>query len=64
MRTRKSFVIRWLKTVDANLQDERSVIDVEHVQSGNTWRVSSIEEAAETMKKTAVSGEAVAEAEE
>ena len=50
MKTRKSFFIRWLRTFDSN-KNELSVIDVEHIQSGDTWRVSSIEEAAETMKK-------------
>ena len=50
MKLKKSFVIRWLKTFDSN-QTELSIIDLEHVQSGNTWRVNSIEDAAETMKK-------------
>jgi hypothetical protein len=49
MRIKKSFVIRWLKTLDSN-RNEVSIIDVEHVQTGDLWRVSSIEEAAETMK--------------
>lgn len=50
MKTRRSFFIRWLKTFDSS-KNELSVIDVEHIQSGETWRVSSIEEAAETMRK-------------
>lgn len=50
MRTRKSFFIRWLKTLDPD-KKQISIIDVEHVQSGETWRVTSIEDAAEMMKK-------------
>ncbi len=50
MKIRKSFIVRWLKTLDTN-NDELSIIDVEHVQSGETWRLSSIEEIAEAMKK-------------
>lgn len=49
MKIRKSFLIRWLSAVDRH-KNERSVIDIEHVQSGEQWRVSSIEEAAEMMK--------------
>ena len=50
MKIRKSFIVRWLKTLDSN-KNELSIIDIEHVQSGDTWRVPSIEDAAETMKK-------------
>ena len=50
MKIRKSFFIRWLKTFDSD-KNELSVIDVEHVQSGETWRLSSIDEIAETIKK-------------
>ena len=50
MRKRKSFVVRWLKALDSH-KNEVSIIDVEHVQSGETWRVTSIEDIAETMKK-------------
>jgi len=49
MKTRKSFLLRWLQIRDAN-KGELSVIDLEHVQSGEKWRLSSIEEAAEMMK--------------
>ena len=50
MKIRKSFFIRWLKTFDSD-KNELSVIDVEHVQSGETWRLSSIDQIAETIKK-------------
>ncbi len=50
MKIRKSFVVRWLKSIDTN-KNECSIIDLEHVQSGETWRLSSIEEIAEAMKK-------------
>lgn len=49
MKTRRSFLVRWLHAIDPE-QRETSIIDVEHVQSGETWRFSSIEEAAEKMK--------------
>lgn len=46
MITRKSFFIRWLLVRDEERrQEERSVIDIEHIQSGNNQRVSSLEEA-------------------
>ena len=50
MKIRKSFLIRWLMSVDKH-QEEHSVIDVEHIQSGHKHRVSSLEEASEWMKK-------------
>lgn len=46
MKTRKSFFIRWLLFRDEDiLQEERSVIDIEHIQSGASRRLSSLEEA-------------------
>lgn len=46
MITRKSFFIRWLLVRDEEKQqDEKSVIDIEHIQSGDTRRVSTLEEA-------------------
>lgn len=44
MITRKSFLIRWL-LFRGEEQEEKSVIDIEHIQSGNNQRVSSLEEA-------------------
>jgi cell division protein FtsL len=44
MMTRKSFFIRWLLVRDEKEQ-EKSVIDIEHIQSGDSQRVSSLEEA-------------------
>ena len=52
MKTRKSFLIRWLHSLDSN-KNEMSIIDLEHVQSGDKWRLSSIEEAVEKMKSVA-----------
>lgn len=49
MKKRKTFLIRWLVTIDRE-QIERSVIDIEHIQSGNKHRVLTIEEAAQWMK--------------
>ena len=46
MITRKSFFIRWLVVRDEKAQQkEKSVIDIEHIQSGDCQRVSSLEEA-------------------
>ena len=46
MITRKSFFIRWLLFSDEEQhQEKQSVIDIEHIQSGNNQRVSSLEEA-------------------
>lgn len=50
MKIRKSFFIRWLMTIDQNKQ-ECSLIDIEHIQSGDKHRVASLEEANEWMKK-------------
>lgn len=45
MKIRKSFFIRWLLVRDEEqLQDEQSVIDIEHIRSGTNRRVSSLEE--------------------
>lgn len=52
MKIRRSFYIRWLLSVGGERQPERSVIDIEHIQSGDTKRVSSLEEAGEWMKGT------------
>ncbi|MDQ4123317.1 MAG: hypothetical protein M3209_17925 [Acidobacteriota bacterium] len=49
MKVRKSFFIRWLMTFDQN-KKVHSVIDIEHVQTGDTWRSSSLEETYEWMK--------------
>ena len=46
MITRKSFFIRWLLLRDEEEQeDEKSVIDIEHIQSGHKCRLSNLEEA-------------------
>lgn len=46
MRIRKSFFLRWLLFRDeAREEADRSVIDIEHIQSGQKQRVSSLEEA-------------------
>lgn len=46
MITRKSFFIRWLLVrAEEAQQEEKSVIDIEHIQSGESQRVSSLEEA-------------------
>ena len=50
MRIRESFLIRWLKTFDSK-KNEISIIDIEHIQSGDQWRASSIEDATEILKK-------------
>lgn len=50
MKIRKSFYIRWLLSRGGERQTERSVIDIEHIQSGEARRVSSLEEANEWMK--------------
>jgi len=52
MITRKSFFIRWLLFRDEEQQqEEQSVIDIEHIQSGNNRRVSSLEEASLWMRE-------------
>lgn len=51
MVTRKSFFIRWfLLGKDEKSQEERSVIEIEHIQSGSSQRVSSLEEAGQWMR--------------
>lgn len=52
MITRKSFFIRWLLFRDEkDEQEEKSVIDVEHIQSGDSQRVTNLEEAALWMQE-------------
>lgn len=51
MKIRKSFFIRWFLSVDEQKQSRRSVIDIEHVQTGDKHRVSTLEEAGEWMSK-------------
>lgn len=52
MITRKSFFIRWLLFRDEDgQQEERSVIDVEHIQSGSKRRLSNLEDAALWMRE-------------
>lgn len=50
MIIRKSFLIRWLLYTEEAKDEERSVIDIEHIQSGNNQRVSSLEEANQWMR--------------
>ncbi len=51
MITRKSFFIRWLLfSKDEKPQEEHSVIEIEHIQSGSSQRVSSLEEAGQWMR--------------
>lgn len=51
MITRKSFLIRWLLVRDEKeQQEEKSVIDIEHIQSGNSCRLSNLEEASQWMR--------------
>ena len=55
MITRKSFFIRWLLVSDEEEQkDENSVIDIEHIQSGDKCRLSNLEEA--SYHKNLISG--------
>lgn len=50
MVIRKSFLIRWLLYTEEEKHEERSVIDIEHIQSGDNQRVSSLEEANQWMR--------------
>jgi hypothetical protein len=51
MKVCKSFFIRWiLFTNDEKPQEEKSVIDIEHIQSGASRRVSSLEEVSQWMR--------------
>jgi hypothetical protein len=60
MITRKSFLIRWLLYRGENGQkEEKSVIDIEHIQSGASQRVSSLEEAKQWMQDVQVETENV-----
>ena len=57
MMTRKSFFIRWLLVRDEEMpQKEKSVIDIEHIQSGDSRRVSSLEEANQWMREIEADG--------
>jgi|GEM_PF-5178601 len=49
MTIRESFVIRWLRTVDQE-SSGNSIIEIEHVQSGERTRVETFEQAAEAME--------------
>ncbi|HEX8289186.1 MAG TPA: hypothetical protein VF556_14390 [Pyrinomonadaceae bacterium] len=51
MKTRKSFLIRWLRAAD-NQQQEHFVLDIEHIQSGEKVRAYSFEQAHEWMKSS------------
>lgn len=58
MITRKSFFIRWLLFRDEKEpQMEKSVIDIEHIQSGNSQRVSTLDEASLWMQEIVADGE-------
>ncbi|MGI8639470.1 MAG: hypothetical protein ACR2MG_05890 [Pyrinomonadaceae bacterium] len=50
MIIRKSFFIRWLLATGSDRKPERSVIEIQHIQSGCKQRVSSLEEAAQWMR--------------
>lgn len=50
MKIRKTFLISWLVSFNKK-QTETSVIDVEHIQTGNRQRVSTLEEASIWMSK-------------
>ena len=57
MITRKSFFIRWLTVRDdERQQEEHSVIDIEHIQSGRNQRVASLEEANLWMREIEADG--------
>ena len=57
MITRKSFFIRWLLFRDEKEeQEEKSVIDIEHIQSGSSQRVSNLEEANLWMREIEADG--------
>ena len=64
MITRKSFFIRWLLfSNDDKPQEEHSVIDIEHIQSGSSQRGSSLEEASQWMQDVQAETEKVQEIE-
>lgn len=54
MIIRKSFYIRWLLVTDDDRQQQHSVIDIKHIQSGCSQRVSSLEEARQWMQDAKV----------
>lgn len=56
MITRKSFFIRRLLFRDEEDQQEKSVIDIEHIRSGAGQRVSSLEEASRWMQEIDADG--------
>jgi hypothetical protein len=56
VKIRRSFFIRWLQALNEEEQ-EYSVIDVEHVQTGNKYRAQSIEEAGQWMSAAAAKEE-------
>lgn len=59
MIIRKSFFIRWLSIRnEETLQEEKSVIDIEHIQTGKVQRVSNLEEANQWMKEINAEAEA------
>lgn len=51
MKIRKTFLISWLISTNKK-KTETSVIDIEHIQTGDKHRVLTLEEAGEWMKKT------------
>lgn len=50
MKIRRTFLISWLISINKE-KTETSVIDIEHIQTGNKNRVLTLEEANEWMKK-------------
>lgn len=50
MKILNSFFIRWLLSTADDGKDEISVIEIEHIQSGQSNRVSKIEEANQWMR--------------
>ena len=51
MIIRKSFFIRWLLFTGDDREQERSVIEIKHIQSGCSRRVSTLEEAKQWMNE-------------
>lgn len=51
MKIRETFLIRCLVSIDKN-KEERAVFDVEHIQTGEKWSASTIDETNELIKKT------------
>jgi len=50
MIIRKSFFIRWLKSTGDDQKPERSVIEIQHIQSDSKQSISSLEEATQWMR--------------